>query len=128
MILKTAALAITIGLISLSQSGIANAATDSLVSASVSTTTDDSDVLWLVADIDEGLVGQVSMKIFKPQKDGTGRTLWQVCKFPYSGAGAYRCGMDVGEGSFAAKRGGLWAIKVFSNTEQLVRRTFSVQM
>lgn len=94
--------------------------------AEITTTVDGSDILWADASLAGGLEGQVRTKILTPRDANGNRTLWQTCTFSYTGAGDYRCGIDVAEGSYADKLSGNWVVKVLVGTERLDRETFSL--
>lgn len=94
--------------------------------AKLSITVDASDILWANASLAGGLEGQVRTKILTPRNANGNRTLWQTCTFNYTGAGDYRCGIDVAEGSYAEKLSGNWVVKVLAGPERLDRETFSL--
>lgn len=94
--------------------------------AAITTTVDGSDILWVEATVADGHEGQVKTKIFTPRNSKGHRTLVQTCTFPNTGAGNYRCGMDVADGSYAAKRSGNWVAKVIVGSQQLDREKFSL--
>lgn len=77
------------------------------------TTTVEQDILWFDVSVSGVSHDEMVLKIFVPKKGGSGRLLWQRCSFPIQGDGTYRCGIDVGEGSAAEQRGGLWVARAF---------------
>lgn len=89
-------------------------------------TVDAADILWVEASLTDGLEGRVRTKILTPRNARGSRTLWQVCTFNYTGAGEYRCGIDVSDGSYAGRLSGTWVVKVLAGADQLDRETFSL--
>ena len=77
--------------------------------ASVETTTTD-DILWVEADLTAAEADSLKIRISAPGKKT--RKAFQTCSFNFSGAGTYRCGIDVAEGSIASKLTGTWTSKV----------------
>lgn len=87
----------------------------------------DGDVLWAVADVSSGVATTVKIKFLAPRRDDPAkRELWQVCKLPYSGAGQYRCGIDISPGSAARQRSGSWVVKVLLDKTLAAKLKFSL--
>ena len=78
--------------------------------ASVETTTTD-EILWVEADVAAAEADSLKIRISAPGKNKA-KKAFQTCSFNFSGAGTYRCGIDVAEGSIASKLTGTWTSKV----------------
>lgn len=81
-------------------------------------------VLWAEAVLGQGEATTVRITFWAPRKGSERRDLWQSCRFPFGGAGMYRCGIDVSPGSPAAARRGEWLAKVAVDGEVLAKRAF----
>lgn len=81
-------------------------------------------VLWAEAVLGEGDATTVRITFWAPRNGSERRELWQSCRFPFSGAGMYRCGIDVSPGSPGTARRGEWVAKVAVDGRVLARRAF----
>ena len=81
-------------------------------------------VLWAEASVDGA--GPLTITIKAPKVNGEGREVWQRCRFTALGAGTYRCGIDVAEGSQAAAREGIWVSRVSVDGLFAGRARFSI--
>jgi hypothetical protein len=90
----------------------------------VRTWVDHNDILWIEASVAAGDADVVKINVRTPAQDGT-RELWQRCRFEFSSAGTYRCGIDVGDGSLARRRLGNWVAGVALDGNPLDRAYFS---
>ena len=92
--------------------------------ASVATQTTD-DTLWVEAEIAADSVASLKIRISAPGK-GSARKAFQTCTFTFQGAGKYRCGMDVAEGSIASELHGRWITKVVVDGSVTARSEFTL--
>ena len=74
------------------------------------------DITWVQARV-RGEAHKIVIRIQKPTAEGY--ELWQRCRFPYSGAGSYDCGLDHDNGS-----GDRWQAKVVIDNRQITERRF----
>ncbi len=70
------------------------------------------DILWIESTIEQLDADTIQIRIFAPTRNATKKILWQRCTFDYSGAGTYRCGLDVAAGSRAKRRSGTWSAQL----------------
>lgn len=84
----------------------------------------DGDIMWFDATVGEGDASRIVTKIYAPSASGKGRSLWQRCSFNSTGAGTYRCGIDVAAGSLAAERKGTWMVRVVVDGTTLAQSSF----
>lgn len=84
-------------------------------------------VLWAEALVGEGDAEAVRITFWAPAGPSSERTLWQACRFAFSGAGAYRCGVDVSAGSPARARRGEWMVKVAIDGRVVARLAFRLR-
>jgi hypothetical protein len=87
---------------------------------------DATDVRWVDAHVPEMAATFLTTKIYRLRNVDGSRVLWQVCRFAYSGAGRYRCGIDVAIGSLAQIAQSDWVTVVSVDSEQVARRGFTV--
>jgi hypothetical protein len=93
--------------------------------ATVEVSTDPTDIVWVEASLEDTDAEHVQVQIFSP-KHGGPRELWQRCKFRFSGAGTYRCGIDVAEGTSAHNQTGTWVTSVTVDGAPVASTKFSV--
>ena len=93
--------------------------------ATVEISTDSTDIVWVEASLEASDAQQVQVQIFSPKKGGP-RELWQRCKFQFSGAGTYRCGIDAAAGTLASKKAGTWITSVIVDGAPVASTKFSV--
>ena len=91
----------------------------------VEVSTDSTDVLWVEATLSATDADSVRVEIFSPRERGP-RELWQRCKFTFSGAGTYRCGIDVAAGTLAQREVGTWNTSVTIDGAKVAQARFSV--
>jgi hypothetical protein len=84
-----------------------------------------SRVLWVQAAVSGSATETVSIDIFAPRANRKGKFLWQSCDLAFSGAGEYRCGIDVSKGSPAAERTRKWVAKLEIDGAAAGRTRFS---
>lgn len=89
------------------------------------TTVVENDILWFETEVDAAFDGKLRTKILAPKRHG-GHRVWQTCSFHDSGAGVYRCGIDIADGSMAKEVGGKWVVKAIVGSEQLARHSVSI--
>ena len=88
------------------------------------TQSSDNGIVWFEANVAEAEGSQVVTKIFAPNAKGSKQSLWQRCNFSFSGAGTYRCGIDMSAGSLASERNGVWTVRVISAETVLTQSNF----
>ena len=93
--------------------------------ATVGVTMSKDDILWVETSLDAGNASSLKVKLFSPKKRA-GHRVFQVCRFNFSGAGTYRCGIDVAAGSIATKAEGSWKVRVLIDGEVANREGFSL--
>ena len=93
--------------------------------ATVAVETQD-DILWTTASVAEPDAGSIEIRIMTPKANGKKRSVFQKCIFNVQGAGDYRCGIDVAEGSIASKKTGSWVTKVLVDGSVTDRTAFSL--
>lgn len=91
----------------------------------VEVSTDSTGILWVEATLSATDADSVRVEIFSPRARGP-RQLWQRCKFNFSGAGTYRCGIDVAPGTLARREAGTWTTSVTIDGAKVATARFSV--
>lgn len=91
----------------------------------VAVSTDSTDILWVEATLSATDADSFRIEIFSPKGRGP-RQLWQRCKFNFSGAGPYRCGIDVAAGTLAQREVGSWTTSVTFDGAKVAQTKFSV--
>ena len=93
--------------------------------ATVAVETEDN-ILWTTASVSEPDAAAIEIRIMTPKANGKKRSVFQKCIFNVQGAGDYRCGIDVAEGSIASKKVGNWVTKVLVDGTVTDRTAFSL--
>ena len=83
-------------------------------------------ILWSTASVESSDIGSLEVRVMAPKVAGKKRLVFQKCIFNLQGAGEYRCGIDIAEGSAASKRVGNWMTKVLVNGAVTDRTRFSL--
>ena len=86
----------------------------------------EADILWTTASVAEADVAALEIRIMTPKGNGKKRSVFQKCIFNVQGAGDYRCGIDVADGSIASKKAGSWVTKVLVDGAVADRTAFSL--
>ncbi len=91
------------------------------------TVTVKDEVLWVAADLDGAENnGDVELRLMAPKRSDAARSLFQTCRFSFSDAADYRCGVDVAAGSHALRREGAWVAKLVVGGDLVAKQKFSV--
>ena len=93
--------------------------------ATIAVETQDN-ILWTTASVAEPDADAIEIRIMTPKANGKKRSVFQKCIFNVQGAGDYRCGIDVAEGSVASKKSGTWVTKVLVDGAVTDRTAFSL--
>ena len=93
--------------------------------ATIAVETQDN-ILWTTASVAEPDADAIEIRIMTPKTNGKKRSVFQKCIFNVQGAGDYRCGIDVAEGSVASKKSGTWVTKVLVDGSVTDRTAFSL--
>ena len=109
-----------IGLLVLAAPAVAQDSDDT-----IATSVDATGILWVEVSLSTTDAAQVQVRIFSPKRAGP-RELWQSCKFIFSGAGTYRCGIDVAAGTPAQRKVGTWTTSVTIDGTKVAQTKFSV--
>jgi hypothetical protein len=84
-------------------------------------------ILWTIGSVSDDEAERVVVKILTPRDEDGDRSVFQKCTFVYSGAGDYRCGIDISKGSVAAKLSGRWVARVSVDGDVEGRTPFSTR-